>query len=150
MFEYRLKNGSCVYCDIMTTESRGPRRVFVGEHVVAFAPFASMHNYELWILPRRHFDNITDASAAEKREWAKVLKKALAAITALGLPYNYYFHQVIQDKDQHLYMKITPRGSTWAGVEIGSGIIINPVPPEDAATYYRKAMGDMQKRKIRG
>ncbi|MBI4457508.1 DUF4931 domain-containing protein [Candidatus Uhrbacteria bacterium] len=142
VFEYRLKRGTCVYCDILAAESRGPRRVYAGEHVVAFTPYASMHNYELWILPRRHFDNITDANDLEKREWAKVLKGALEAISALGLPYNYYFHQVIEDNDQHLYMKITPRGSTWAGVEIGSGIIINPVPPEDAAKHYRKAMGE--------
>jgi hypothetical protein len=44
---------------------------------------------------------------------------------------------VINDEDQHLYMKITPRGSIWAGVEIGSGVIINSVSPEDAAEFYR-------------
>ena len=63
-----------------------------------------------------------------------ILKK----IGILGLPYNYYFHQAIHDKDQHFYMKIIPRGSVWAGVEIGSGIIINPISPEQAAKFYRK------------
>ena len=29
------------------------------------------------------------------------------------------------------------RGSAWAGVEIGSGLIINQVPPEEAAAFYR-------------
>lgn len=70
--------------------------------------------------------------------FAKFLKKILKKIDLLGLPYNYYFHQVINDEDQHLYMKITPRGSVWAGVEIGSGLIINPVSPEEAAKFYRK------------
>lgn len=137
-FEYKLRNGGCVYCDVISAESRGPRAVYADRHVVAFTPYASMHNYELWILPRRHLDNITALSAAERKSWAVVLKRALTAIAALGLPYNYYFHQVIFDTDQHLYMKITPRGSVWAGVEIGSGLIINPVSPEDAAAYYRK------------
>nr|NIP32753.1 galactose-1-phosphate uridylyltransferase [Candidatus Saccharibacteria bacterium]NIV03829.1 galactose-1-phosphate uridylyltransferase [Calditrichia bacterium]NIS38385.1 galactose-1-phosphate uridylyltransferase [Candidatus Saccharibacteria bacterium]NIV72470.1 galactose-1-phosphate uridylyltransferase [Calditrichia bacterium]NIV99563.1 galactose-1-phosphate uridylyltransferase [Candidatus Saccharibacteria bacterium] len=135
--EYKLEHGSCVYCDVIKKESKGPRLVYCGKKVVAFTPYASMHNYEIWILPRRHIDNITELTAGERTEWARVMKKILKHITDLGLPYNYYFHQVVYDQDQHLYMKIKPRGSVWAGVEIGSGLIINPVSPEDAAKYYR-------------
>lgn len=137
--DYKLRHGRCVFCDVIRKESRGPRRVFHGRHVVAFAPYASMHNYEVWILPRRHIDNISDLNDKERLEWARVLKKILRQISKLGLPYNFYFHQVVYDEDQHLYMKITPRGSVWAGVEIGSGLIINPVAPEEAAKFYRKA-----------
>ena len=108
------------------------------DQVIAFTPYASIHNYELWILPKRHLDNITALSAKERARWAKVMERALKAIGELGLSYNYYFHQVIYDRDQHFYMKITPRRGVWAGVEIGSGIIINPTPPEDAAAFYRK------------
>ena len=74
----------------------------------------------------------------ERHSWAKILKKILGKINKLGLPYNFYFHQTIFDEDQHLYMKIVPRGSVWAGVEVGSGIVINPVSPEQAAEYYRQ------------
>jgi hypothetical protein len=35
-------------------------------------------------------------------------------------------------------LKIEPRGSVWAGVELDAGLIINSVPPEEAAQYYRK------------
>ncbi|MBU0648822.1 galactose-1-phosphate uridylyltransferase [Patescibacteria group bacterium] len=139
--QYKLKHGTCVYCDVIKKESRGPRLIFRGKKIIAFAPYASMHNYEVWILPRRHVDNITLLTDEERKEWAQVLKKLLKQITRLGLPYNYYFHQVVFDEDQHLYMKIVPRGSVWAGVEIGSGLIINPVAPEDAAQYYRRAFG---------
>ncbi|MCH8275333.1 MAG: S-layer homology domain-containing protein [Armatimonadetes bacterium] len=90
------------------------------------------------VLPRRHLDNVTQLTHAEHIAWAKILKKILKKIGKLGLPYNYYFHQVINDEDQHFYMKIIPRGSVWAGVEIGSGVIINPIPPEEAAIYYKK------------
>jgi hypothetical protein len=47
---------------------------------------------------------------------------------------------VIHDEDQHLYMKVAPRGSVWAGVEIGSGLIINPIAPEEAAKFYRQGL----------
>ncbi len=134
---YKLKNGRCVYCDVIKKESKSPRLVFEDKNAIAFCPYASMHNYEIWLMPKRHLDNITLLSDEEKLSFAKFLKKILKKIDLLGLPYNYYFHQVIHDEDQHLYMKITPRGSIWAGVEIGSGLIINPIAPEEAAKFYK-------------
>lgn len=134
---YKLRTGRCVYCDVIGKERKSPRRISDDGLTVAFAPYASMHNYEVWILPARHLDNITDLTDEERLSFARTLKRILQKLKKLGLPYNYYFHQVVRDEDQHLYMKITPRGSVWAGVEIGSGVIINPVPPEDAARFYR-------------
>ncbi|MFA6392094.1 MAG: galactose-1-phosphate uridylyltransferase [Patescibacteria group bacterium] len=135
--EYKLEKGTCVYCDVIKEERKGPRFVFEDKNVIAFTPYASIHNYEIWIMPKRHLDNITVLTSAERMSFAKILKKVLLKVAELGLPYNYYFHQVINDEDQHLYLKITPRGSIWAGVEIGSGVIINSVSPEDAAEFYR-------------
>ncbi|KKU73551.1 MAG: Galactose-1-phosphate uridylyltransferase [Parcubacteria group bacterium GW2011_GWA2_47_26] len=135
---YKLRTGRCVYCDVLQKEKRGARFIWDDNNVIAFAPYASLHNYEVWILPKRHLDNITNLTEAERFSWAKILRHVLKKIVALNLPYNFYFHQVIHDEDQHLYMKITPRGSVWAGVEIGSGLIINPVSPEEAAEYYRE------------
>jgi len=136
--EYKLTTGGCIYCDVIAKEQLGPRLVWEDKHVIAFTPYASMHNYEIWIMPKRHLDNITVLTSGEKRSMARTLKYVLRRITDLNLPYNFYFHQVINDEDQHLYMKVTPRGSVWAGVEIGSGLIINPITPEDAAKFYRK------------
>ncbi|MFH1866957.1 MAG: DUF4931 domain-containing protein [Patescibacteria group bacterium] len=136
---YKLKTGNCVYCDVITKEKKGPRLVYLDKYAIAIAPYASMYNYELWILPRRHLDNVTNLSNTERQSIAHMLKSALKKIAhKLKLPYNYYFHQVVHDEDQHLYLKLTPRGSHWAGVEIGSGLIINPVSPEQAAKFYRQ------------
>lgn len=134
---YKLRTGRCVYCDVIGDERKGPRLISDDGVTVAFAPYASIHNYEVWILPKRHLDNITQLTDEERLSWSKTMKRILGKISKLGLPYNFYFHQVVYDKDQHLYMKITPRGGVWAGVEIGSGLIINPVAPEEAAKYYR-------------
>lgn len=135
---YKLAYGRCVYCDVIKKELNGPRLIYKDKNVIAFTPYASIHNYEAWIMPMRHIDNIMCLNKNEKDSFAKILKMILKKINALGLPYNYYFHQVINDEDQHLYMKVTPRGSVWAGVEIGSGLVINPISPEDAAGYYRE------------
>lgn len=136
--EYKLKTGHCAFCDIIRQERKGPRVIFHDAHVIAFCPYASQHNYEVWVMPMRHVDNITLLNTAERDDWAKLLKRVLRKVSRLNLPYNFYFHQVVKDEDQHLYLKIVPRGSAWAGVEIGSGIIINPIAPEEAAKYYRK------------
>lgn len=136
--EYKIRTGNCVYCDVIKKENRGKRCVYKDKHVIAFTPYASMFNYEIWIMPLQHYDNITDLNDAELGSVAKILKHILKKIGQLHLPYNFYFHQVINDKDQHLYIKVVPRGSVWAGVEIGSGIVINPIDPDDAAAYYRK------------
>lgn len=137
---YRLEHGTCVYCDVIEKERRSQRLVWEDDQVIAITPYASFHNYETWILPKRHIDNVTDLNAAERTSTAWVLKRLLHAIGDLHLPYNFYFHQVVRDTDQHFYIKITPRGSVWAGLELGSGLVINPVSPEAAAAYYTKAL----------
>ncbi|HBH17163.1 MAG TPA: hypothetical protein DDW92_02790, partial [Candidatus Veblenbacteria bacterium] len=75
-------------------------------------------------MPKRHLDNITNLTSAERLAFGRLLHRVVGKIVQqLNLSYNYYFHQVVHDEDQHLYIKITPRGSAWAGVEIGSGIV---------------------------
>lgn len=138
--EYKLKNGTCVYCDVIKKESRGPRFIWKDENIIAFCPYASMYNYEVWIMPFRHLDNITILNNQEKKSLAKILKHIVTRINTLDLSYNYYFHSVVNDEDQHLYMKIKPRGSVWAGLEIGSGLVINPIAPEAAAKFYRQGL----------
>ena len=136
---YKLKTGRCVYCDVIKKEMSGPRKVYQDDYVVAFTPYASVYNYELWIMPRRHIDNVTNLSTEELKSFAKILKDSLTKLVhQLKMPYNFYFHQVINDEDQHLYLKIAPRGTVWGGVEVGSGLVINPVAPELAAKFYRK------------
>lgn len=138
---YTVKTGRCVYCDTIAKERNSSRLVWEDKNVIAFTPYASMHDYEIWILPKQHRHDITKLTPAERKSWAKILQRILFTITHhLYLPYNYYFHQLLNDKNQHLYMKIVPRDVVWGGVEVGSGLIINAVPPEAAAKLYREAL----------
>ena len=45
-------------------------------------------------------------------------------------------HNVIPDTNQHFYLKIQPRSNIWGGVELGSGLMILTISPEEAAKYY--------------
>ncbi len=135
---YKEKLGRCPYCDIWKKEMKSPRCIWEDKWVAVFAPYASQFHYEAWILPKRHLDNITKLNNSEIKSFARALKLILGKLHELGLSYNYFFHQVVSDTDQHFYLKIEPRDSVWAGVELGSGLVINSISPEQAARFYRK------------
>ena len=136
---YQGTTGRCVYCDIIKKEEKGLRKIFSDKNIFVFAPYASQYAYEARIFPRRHLDNIADLTADERASTAFALKKILSAVAKLKVPYNFYMHDRTTDADQHCYIKITPRGAALAAVELGTGLIINPVAPEAAAKYYRKS-----------
>lgn len=129
---------SCPYCGIIGTEKGSYRRCFENDYAVAFTPYASRFNFELWIFPKRHFRQLSDSSPGELGGISQLLQQALARLKALNAPYNYVLHYLpASEGDFHFHIEIQPRLSTWAGFELNSGIIINSVTPEDAARFYR-------------
>lgn len=135
---YQTENNTCPYCDIIKKESKSKRKIFSDKNVVAIAPYASQYHYEAWIFTKRHLDNITRLTPDEIKSFAIALKKILTKLNELNLSFNFFLHQVISNKEQHFYLKIQPRDSIWAGVELGSGLVINSVSPEEAAKFYNK------------
>ena len=135
--KYSKKHKSCPYCDIIKKEIKQKRKIFENKFIAAFAPYASEYHYEAWVFTKRHLDNITKLNNNEFKSFAKCLKIILTKLQKLDLSFNFFLHQVISDHHQHFYLKIQPRDSVWAGVELGSGLVINSVSPEKAAEYYR-------------
>jgi len=135
---YKIEHGTCYYCDTIAKEKRGPRRILSNKYVTAFAPYVSHYPYEAWLFPTRHMDNLTRLTRAERLAFAKALRAILQKVNRTNLPYNFYLHQTLTEKDEHFYLRIAPRQQTWGGVEVGSRLVINSVAPEDAAKFYRK------------
>jgi len=136
--KYQIENKICPYCKLIKQEMKSERKVYEDRYAAAFTPYASQYHYETWIFTKRHLDNISRLNEKELRSFAKILKQVLTKMKSLDLSFNFFMHQVISDEDQHFYIKIQPRDSIWAGVELGSGVIINSVPPEEAAKFLRK------------
>lgn len=136
--EYKTEHKTCPYCDIIEEEIKTDRKIFEDKYIASFTPFASEFHYEAWIFPKRHVDNISKLNQNELKSTAKALKMILVKLQEIDLSFNLFMHQVVSDHDQHFYIKIQPRDSVWAGVELGSGLVINSVPPEIAAEFYRK------------
>lgn len=136
-YNYQLANKTCPYCDIIKKEMESPRAIYEDKFIACFAPYASQYHYESWIFTKRHLDNITKFNNDEFTSCAKVLKKILLKLSQLNLSFNYFLHQVISDSNQHFYIKIQPRDSVWAGVELGSGLVINSLAPEETAKFLK-------------
>ncbi len=135
--EYQIKNQSCPYCDIIKKEMKSERKVFEDDNVAVFTPYASQYHYEVWLFPKRHLDNITLINKKEKESLARFLKKILKKLNQIDVSFNFFLHNVVSDNNQHFYIKVQPRDSVWAGVELGSGLVINSISPEKAAKFYR-------------
>ncbi len=136
--KYKSEHGACPYCDIIKKEAKSKRKVYEDAQILVFTPYASEYHYELWFTTKRHVDNMTELNQGEIKSLAYALKRALIKLHLLGIPYNFFTQQAISEPKQHFYLKLQPRDSVWAGVEISSGLIINSVPPEEAAKFYKK------------
>ena len=144
----------CVFCDILKQEmAEGIRVVAQNDSFLAFCPFASRHPFETWILPKKHSADFWKLEPASFHDFAVILKEALSRLRGLlnDPPYNFILHTAPYrrrkkegqwktiDEDYHWYLLISPRLTRSAGFEWGTGIHINPTPPEDAALLLREA-----------
>jgi UDPglucose--hexose-1-phosphate uridylyltransferase len=130
----RRKFVACPHCDIIAREKDSPRRCFENSGWVAFCPYASRYNYEVWIYPKKHTPNLAQANLDQL---ADIMKQVLVKVGALNVSYNYYLTYAPAGEDLHFHIEIMPQVATWGGFERGSGAIINSVLPETAAAYYR-------------
>jgi UDPglucose--hexose-1-phosphate uridylyltransferase len=134
---YYRRNGSCPYCDVIKSEKHGPREIYHDENLFVVAPYASESPYGAWFIPKRHVRTIGDLNQQEKLSLARALKMILAKLESIDVPYNYFIQNALDLEAHHLVLKLSPRPNVWAGLELGTGVVINPVPPEEAAKFYK-------------
>ena len=125
---------SCPYCAVLQSERNSGRVCFENADFVAFAPYASRFNYEVWIFPKEHISRLENVNFTSL---ADVVGKVLKKVHEAGLDYNMLVQYGPKGEDFHFHIEVCPRSAIWAGFELNSGIIINSVAPEDAAKYYR-------------
>ncbi len=131
----KASQDSCPYCRIIEIEKRSDRRCFEDEHISAFTPYASRFAFEIQIVPKRHVTQLVHLHEEELDSLAGMLQKALLRLRELNASYNLLLHYGV--RNSHLRLTIAPRLARWAGFELSSGMIINSMPPEKAAEFYR-------------
>lgn len=142
---FHQRNGECIFCHILKEEKSGPRFIFENSAFAVFAPWASVHPMEFWVLPKRHESTLLEIEKSEVEAFAETLKACLGALKRLvnDPPYNYGFHLAINEDAReyyHWHLEVYPKLAIWAGFEKSTGMYINTVAPEVAAKSLKEAI----------
>ena len=133
-----IREGECPFCRLVRDEVRhGQRLLWQDASSVAFAPYASRSPFEAWIVPRVHAADFGRASDADVLATAEALRRVLGLLATLdGPPHNLVLHTApLREKidgTYHWHWEIHPRLREIAGLELGTGLPVNPVSPEEA------------------
>ncbi len=136
--------GGCLLCTTAEAElSAGERVVFANDDVAVICPYWSGSPYELLIVPRRHELHLQDADDDSLEAVGCALRDSTGFLNrALGdVAYNVGFHTAphAHTGEYHWHIHVWPNLVTQAGFERGTGVLINIMPPEQAAETLRNA-----------
>ena len=142
---YVIREGECPYCAMVRDEVRtGERLLFEDAASVAFAPYASRSPFEIWVVPRSHAADFGTADDGDLTSCAEMLQKALRLLGLLDAPpYNLVLHTAPLrervDATYHWHWEIHPRLREIGGLELGTGLPVNPIAPEEAVAELLEA-----------
>ncbi len=143
--EHWKKHKRCIHCDIIKQELKEKKRIVYEEDgIIAFVPFASKEPYQINIFPKEHLPYFEDSSVYILKHISKALRRVLASVAKkLDDPdYNFYIHTAPivnkkQYKHYHWHIEVIPKSNVSAGFELGTGVEINPVFPEEATKLLK-------------
>jgi UDPglucose--hexose-1-phosphate uridylyltransferase len=149
---YVIREGSCPWCRLVQDEvAQRDRLVFEDAASACFAPYASRSPFELWVVPRHHEADFGRATDDQLTGAAEALQKVIRLLDVLdGPPYNLVLHTAPLHENvretYHWHWEIHPRLRDIAGLELGTGLPVNPISPEGAVdellASIREASGE--------
>jgi UDPglucose--hexose-1-phosphate uridylyltransferase len=131
--------GDCLLCTTLEAElDAGHRVVQADDKVAVVAPYWSGSPYEMLVIPTSHGSHLPLAEPRDLAAVGRALRDVLVRLRrSLGdISYNLVFHTAPhhqRDVSFHWHVHITPRLTSLAGFEQGTGVMINIVAPELAA-----------------
>ena len=139
------KNKKCVHCAMIDWEKKYKKRIiYENKGAIVFTPFISREPFELRVFPKKHLPYFENASNDELRFIVDALQTALRKVERrLKDPdYNFFIHtSPVKNKKKyghyHWHIEILPKISISAGFELGTGIEITAVDPDEAAKILK-------------
>lgn len=150
--EYFTKNGSSLLGDYLRQElDLGERVIAENEHFVCLVPFWAVWPYETMIVPKRHFQAISDMSDIERDAFADMLSRITIKYDNLfscSFPYSAGMQQRPTDTEEdhegwHFHYSFYPpllRSATVKKFMVGYEMFANPqrdITAEQAAVTLR-------------
>lgn len=143
--KYFHENKKCVHCAILKDELREKNRIiYQNKLFVVLAPYASRVSYEIRIFPKFHESRFEAIDQAQRNDLADALKTILSKIfKKLKNPdYNMFIHTAPPKEKHaehyHWHLEILPRIATWGGLELGAGIDVVKISPEETVKLLRR------------
>ena len=133
----RTHGHGCALCALLERERREETRLVAERDGVAvLAPYAGRVPYELLIAPLAHEkDGFASAALGVALELAADALRRVFRIEG-PRPVNAWLHP-----SRHWHLELLPRLTVLAGVELGAGLYVNPLAPEEAAAALRATTG---------
>ncbi len=142
---YFHENRKCIHCQIIKQELKENKRiVYQNKHAITIAPFASKSNFETRIFPKKHsayFEKIKDE---ELISFAEAMKFVFSGLYKKfkDPAFNFFIHTAPTDNNHdydhyHWHMEILPKFGMTGSIELGTGLNIISVAPEEAAKILR-------------
>lgn len=140
------RHGECAYCRQLAAERQGRERIILDrDGFIAFCPYASLQPLEVWLQPVAHEPSfeLTDWSGGRSQRLAEILTALFARLetAAPEMAFNLLLRTApwLPDVERHFHwrIEILPRFNALAGLELATGVHINPLPPEKAAARLR-------------
>jgi UDPglucose--hexose-1-phosphate uridylyltransferase len=130
--------GRCLLCTTCDAEEDvGHRVVYADERVLVVCPFWSGTPYEMLVIPRSHGPHLHHSAPADQAAVGKALQSVLGRLRHVvgDVAYNLVFHSAPYRAPEpyHWHVHVVPKLTTVAGFELGTGVLINIVNPEQAA-----------------
>jgi UDPglucose--hexose-1-phosphate uridylyltransferase len=130
--------GGCLLCTTLEAEvEAGHRTVLEDDHAVVVCPFWSGSPYELLVIPRAHEAHLQYAKPGDVMGMGRAIGAILRRVRDLlgDVAYNVVFHTAphLHDGTYHWHAHVLPKLTTRAGFELGTGVLVNIIPPEQAA-----------------
>ena len=131
--------GRCLLCTTVDAEEDvGHRVVYADERVLVICPFWSGTPYEMLVIPRAHGPHLHRSPPADLMAVGRALQDGAgpASASVVGdVAYNLVFHSAPYRAPEpyHWHVHVWPKLTTRAGFELGTGVLINIVTPEQAA-----------------
>jgi UDPglucose--hexose-1-phosphate uridylyltransferase len=126
--------------DVVQEEVRRRERIVaIDEEAVAMAPFAARVPFHVILAPRRPTPRFADDGPLGGRLLHDVMNRLGRTLGNLP-PLNMWVRTAPRDAEHFCWrIEIMPRLAQLAGLEIGTGVHLNVLAPEDAARRLREA-----------
>ena len=126
--------------DVVQEEVRRRERVVaIDSEAVALCPFGARVPFHMQVVPRRPAARFSDDGPLGGRLLHEALSRLGATLGALP-PLNMWVRTAPRDAERFCWrIDVMPRLAQLAGLEIGTGVHLNVLAPEDAAERLRAA-----------